>query len=157
MKKHLQLLIPLFTFILLSQTISAQQGLKDALTSTSENFDSNKITKFKLDKTKNLKSVTIPNVYKPISVDEKAFGIKVSKNFGSYVVPNTNYLKIVSPNEIIYTKAEFVNKKTGKQIFSFSLDIEKNVVDMSFTKSGVYTLILTNDKGERYTEDIMIM
>ncbi len=157
MKKHLLLLIPFFTCVLISQSITAQQGLKEAIASTSITFDSNKITKFKLDKTKNLRSVTIPNLYVPISVDETAFQFNVSKAFGSYVIPNTNYLKIVSPDEKVYTNAELVNKKSGKQVFSFSLDIEKNVVDMTFTKAGVYTLSLTNEKGERYTEDIMIM
>jgi hypothetical protein len=157
MKKHLLLLIPFFTCVLLSQSIIAQQELKGAIASTSITYDSNKITKFKLDNTQKLKSLTIPNLYAPISVDESAFDFNVSKTFGSYVIPNTNYLKIVSPDETLYTNAKLVNKKSGKQIFSFSLNVEKNVVDMSFTKTGVYTLILTNQKGERYTEDIMIM
>ncbi|MFT6333384.1 MAG: hypothetical protein ACI86M_001292 [Saprospiraceae bacterium] len=157
MKKHLFFLIPFLTCILLSQTISAQQEFKDETSSTSDSFGPNKTITFKLDKKKNLKSVTIPNAYVPISVDETAFGFKVSKAFGSYVIPNTNFLKIVSPDDIKYTEAEFVYKKSGKQVFSFSLDLMKNVVDMSFTKTGLYTLILTNKGGDRYTEDIMIM
>ncbi|MFT4534958.1 MAG: hypothetical protein ACJA1A_002129 [Saprospiraceae bacterium] len=157
MKKHLLFLIPFFTCVLISQSLTAQQELKNAIASTAQDYESNDITKFKLDNNKKLKSATISNVYIPIAVDETAFDFKVSKAFGSYVIPNTNYLRIVSPDETNYTKAEFVNKKTGKQIFSFDLDIEKNVVDMSFTKSGIYTLILTNLNGDRYTEDIMIM
>ena len=151
MKKHLLFLIPFIACVLLSQTIIAQ------IASTSNNFESNVITKFEPDIKKNSKTVNIPNVYVPISVDESAFNFKVSKAFGSYVIPNTNYLKIVSPDETIYTNAEFVNKKSGKQIFTFSLDIDRNVVDMSFTKAGIYTLILTNKNGDRYSEDIMIM
>ena len=151
MKKHPQFLLPFVICVLLSQITIAQTA------SASNHFESNELTTVKLDHRKSSKSVTIPNVYVPISVDETAFKFKVSKTFGSYVIPNTNYLKIVSPNETIYTNAEFVDKKSGKQIFSFSLNIEKNVVDMSFTKAGIYTLTLTNKNGDRYTEDIMIM
>lgn len=134
-----------------------QQELNNVIACTSENYDSSNFTKAKLDEKKNLKSVTSPNLYAPIWADETAFGFRVSKVFGSYVIPNTNFLKIVSPNETVYTNAELVNKKSGKQIFSFRLDVEKNVVDVSFIKVGNYTLILMNESGDRYTEDIMIM
>lgn len=95
--------------------------------------------------------------YAPFILDEAIYKVNVSKSFGSYVVPNTNYLKIVASDGKNYNRAQLINKETGEALFSIRLLGSKNTVDMSGTTPGVYKLILTNTKNDLYTEDIMIM
>ena len=155
MKKRLLLLLPILTIILLSQNVNAQQDIKNTMASTTANYDSAETINYNLNK--NTKVSDVSGDYKPISIDESAFTFAVDKSFGSYVIPNTNFLKIVSPNDAKYTNVEFTNKKTGAKIFSFELDITRNVVDMSNSAPGIYSLTLSNKAGDKYTEDIMIL
>ncbi len=157
MKNKLFQLLPVFTFLFAATFMSAQSNIDNSLASVNSYLEPIEYKSFELNKKSSTKSVTIPNEYEMISIDESKFAFKVSADFGSYVIPNTNYLKITAPDGKVYTKAQMSNKTTGKLIFNLSLDLNKSAIDMSNTKPGVYKLILTNKKGDIYAEDIMIM
>lgn len=159
MKKALILLPRIIIFTFLSLSISAQVSLDNSIASSSNNFstEENNVLKMELAKKSKLKNIEIPNAYIPISIDESALKFKVSKDFGSYIIPNTNYLKIVASDSKVYTDAELINKDSKVRVFFLPLDMKKNVVDMTYTKPGRYTLTLTNTNGDKYSEDILIM
>jgi len=157
MKKQLIQLIPVLIFLFAASLTTAQSGIDNTVASLASNLGTNNILKLELTKKSNTKSVTIPQKYQMISVDESAFSFKVSPDFGSYVIPNTNYLKIVASDGNIYTNAKMIDKASGKFIFDLEIESDKKVIDMSNTRPGVYKLTLSNKKGQKYTEDIMIM
>jgi len=95
--------------------------------------------------------------YQPFYIDESDFGIKAVKSFGSFVIPTTNFLKIVAPDDNVYTKAQLINKKTSDSVFSIKLDGTNDTVDMTNTKAGLYILTMSNELGDIYSEEIMIM
>ena len=73
------------------------------------------------------------------------------------MIPTTNYLKIVAPDNTTYSNAQLVNKRTSASVFNIKLDGINDTVDMTNTKAGLYILTMSNELGDIYSEEIMIM
>lgn len=103
------------------------------------------------------RSVTKVHTYKAIQLADQSLTLRVSEDFGSYVIPQTNYLVLAPTDKGSYDRAQMVNKVTGEFLFSLYISRSLNTIDMSGTKPGTYRIVLTNAQGEKYVEDIMIM
>ena len=78
-------------------------------------------------------------------------------DFGSYFVPGTNNLQLVPQKEIVYTKAELINKETNQLHKSIILDSTTKMIDLSGTPASTYLLILTNEAGNISVEELTIL
>jgi len=149
--RHTTLSLILFSVFLFCIDSTAQSTTNNSLAGLDDYLISN------FDDSKSLSTPKAKKVYKAIAFDVKALKINVSADFGSYLIPNTNLLKVVNKSVGKYNRAELINKKTGQFIFKVAISKEKDTIDMTGTPSGLYRLILSNDNGEKTTEDIVIM
>jgi hypothetical protein len=85
------------------------------------------------------------------------YDLMAKKEFGSYVNPFTNHLKIVPKDQVEYTKVQIIKKGTGLTIAKQDLKNGNNVLDMSNIESGVYILIMTNAERNIHSEEITIL
>lgn len=88
---------------------------------------------------------------------ENEYDLMAKKEFGSYVNPYTNHLKIVPKDDIVYTKVQIIKKGTGMTITKKDLQDGSNVLDLSSYEPGTYILIMTNSKRNIYSEEISIL
>jgi len=139
----------LFTLATSATEMNAQQSLLPESNLAAANVDYGMINKV----------TTVPPTasYRPFYIDESNYGIKAVKSFGSFVIPTTNYLKIVAPDNTTYSNAQLVNKKTGASVFNIKLDGINDTVDMTGTRAGLYILTMSNSEGNIFSEEIMIM
>lgn len=86
----------------------------------------------------------------------EVYDLSAKKEFGSYVNPHTNFLKVVSKNETVYTKAQLTEKSTGKKVFSMNIEKGNNAIDLTHTAAGTYILILTDGGNNIYSEELTI-
>lgn len=157
MRKQLKNLVPFVLLLATSHFAVAQVATNTSIGSINYPEEISKNVNIKLKRNSEMKTLRIPTNYAAISIDESKFTFKASKDFGSYVIPNTNYLKIVASDGKVYSTAKLTEKKSKRVIFSINIDTDKSVIDMSFTKPGIYTLFLSNKHGDQYSEDILIM
>jgi hypothetical protein len=159
MNNKLKFLSTFLFFTLLSVYASGQMILQSSADIVSNNFVSIETNSSQniLSDVMDEENVEIVKPFTLVSIDESEFTYKVSKSFGSYIIPNTNYLKIVASDGKVYTQAELIHSESKVRLFLLPLDEEMNVVDMTHAQLGKHTLILTNSNGDKYVEDILIM
>jgi len=70
--------------------------------------------------------------------------------------PVSNLINIDINNEVIYTKAELLSSETNKTVRTTNLDSDNKSVDLNNIDSGSYYLILSNEKGDVFSEKLII-
>ena len=86
-----------------------------------------------------------------------AYDLSAKKEFGSYVNPHDNQMRIVPTDDIIYTKVQIIKKGTGISVVKKKISSGSNLIDMSSIDPGQYILIMTNDKRNIFSEEITIL
>ncbi len=95
--------------------------------------------------------------YLSISTAEDEYDNMAKKEFGSYVNPFNNQLRIVPTDDIKYTKIQIVKRGTGITVVKKRINKGNNLIDMSNIEAGRYILIMTNDERSIYSEEITII
>ena len=113
----------------------------------------NAISKNKLDQQTKVNSIEGISISKA----EVDYDYWAKKEFGSYLNPYNNQLRIVPTDDIKYTKIQIVKKGTGISVVKKRIDEGNNMIDMSTIESGRYILIMTNDERNIYSEEITII
>jgi len=75
---------------------------------------------------------------------------------GFQMDPVSNLINIDINNEVIYTKAELLSSETNKTVRTTNLDSDNKSVDLNNIDSGSYYLILSNEKGDVFSEKLII-
>jgi len=86
---------------------------------------------------------------------ELDFDAKVDENFGMYINPYSNSIKIKSSNNFNFNKVQVTNTKTG-EVLNMS-NVKGNEVDLTSVESGNYKVILTDDKNNIHSEIISVV
>jgi len=79
------------------------------------------------------------------------------QEFGSFVNPYTNQLRIVPNDDVLYTKIQITNKSTGKTIIKKDLSNGNNLVDLTLMTPGKYILIMTDSGKNIFSEEVTII
>ncbi len=79
------------------------------------------------------------------------------KEFGSYVNPYSNQMKIVTPDDVNYTKVQITNKETGETVIKQELSSGNNLLDLSLLQTGKYIIIMTDPGMNIFSEEITVI
>jgi hypothetical protein len=88
---------------------------------------------------------------------EDEYDNMAKKEFGSYLNPYNNQLRIRPTDDIKYTKIQIVKKGTGITVVKKRINNGNNLIDMTTIEAGRYILIMTNDERNIYSEEIKII
>ena len=86
-----------------------------------------------------------------------AYDQYVSKDFGTYLNPYNGKLNIINNESKVYTRAQFINIETNKNVFSIELNDDSKSIDISDYKPGEYMLMLSNNNGDLLVENFIIL
>ena len=86
-----------------------------------------------------------------------AYDQYVSKDFGTYLNPYNGKLNIINNESKVYTRAQFLNIETNKNVFSIELNDDSKSIDISDYKPGEYMLMLSNNNGDLLVENFIIL
>jgi|GEM_PF-5834341 len=87
---------------------------------------------------------------------EANYDSKVSKDFGAYLNPISNTIKMKVEKKVIYNKVQLTNTDSGKVVLNRNIEENQNVVDLTSLNSGNYIMILTDDNNNIYSESFSI-
>jgi len=87
---------------------------------------------------------------------EKNYDDNVLADFGAYLNPISNTMKVKSQKSIVYEKIQLTNTDTGKVVISEKMAANNSIVDLSSLESGNYIMILTDDKNHIYSEKFSV-
>ncbi len=88
---------------------------------------------------------------------EMDFDSRVYEDFGMYINPYSNSIKIKSSKNITYSKVQITNVETGETVHNSKFNFEDNEVDLASVDSGNYRVIMTDDNNNIHSEVISIL
>ena len=140
---------------IMSNQISGQNDISMVITNNSSNsFEEDYL--FVLSSNTEVDSKLHTAKIEDAAILEAKYDSQVSEDFGTYLNPISNTLKMKVKKKVTYNKVQLTNTDTGKVVINKKIDEDQSVVDLTSLNPGNYIMILTDDENNIYSEQFSL-